>query len=121
MVQRDYTGTERRKFVRIPFWFITNYRPYTQNIETLKDFHQGIGRNISVGGICFEAKDRFNKDTILEIEIDMPALEHSVTVIGQIVWTYRQENTGSYAYGLVFTKINPNDIEAVKKIIDTFA
>lgn len=121
MVQFNYTGSERRRFVRIPFWFVTNYRIYPHNIEFPEAFHQGIGKNISAGGICFETKDRFPEDAILEIEIDMPALEHSVRVIGQVVWTRPMEEKNHFVHGIAFTKISAGNIEAVKKIVDTFA
>lgn len=121
MAQFKYTGIERRRFVRIPSWFITNYRIYPHNIEFPEMFHHGIGKNISAGGICFEARHRFDKDAILEIEIDMPALEHAVRIIGQVAWARPLEGKSSFIYGIAFTKINSDDIEAVKKIVDTFA
>lgn len=121
MVQYNYSGVERRRFVRIPFWFITNYRVYPRNVESKDIFQQGIGKNLSAGGICFEAKDTFTKDTALEIEIDMPALEHAVRVVGQIVWERPAESADHFVYGVAFTKIAPGDVEAVKRIVDTFA
>lgn len=121
MAQFNYTGIERRRFVRIPFWFITNYRIYPHNVEFPEAFHQGIGKNISAGGICFEAKNRFDKDINLEIEVDMPALEHAVRLIGQVAWVRPGEAKGHFIYGVAFTKIDSDDIEAVKKIVDTFA
>lgn len=121
MAQFNYSGIERRRFVRIPFWFITNYRIYPHNVEFPGAYHQGIGKNISAGGICFEAKDRFDNDINLEIEIDMPALEHAVRLIGQVAWVRPGEAKDHFIYGVAFTKIDLDDIEAVKKIVDTFA
>jgi len=117
----DYTRSERRKFVRIPFWFVTKYRLYPHKIPSGGDFRQGIGKNISTGGICFEAKDEFAKGSLLEIEIDMPALEHAVPLIGEIAWSRKQKGNDLYVIGMSFKKIDPEDFEAVKKIIDTFA
>lgn len=121
MAQSKYVGVERRRFVRIPFWFVTKYRLYPYDVESPQEFRQGIGKNISAGGICFEAKDKFQKDDVLELEIDMPALEHAVRVIGKVVWTRQQEEAERFVYGLAFTKIAPEDVEAVKKIVETFA
>lgn len=121
MAQFKYAGIERRRFVRIPFWFVTKYRLYPHNVESPSEFHQGLGKNISVGGICFEAKDKFSDGAVLELEVDMPALDHGVRLIGQVVWTHSLEGKGLSIYGLAFTKIDPQDIEDVKKIVDTFA
>lgn len=120
MAQSRYAGAERRKFVRIPFWFVTKYRIYTYNNEKLVEFKQGIGKNISAGGICFEAKDKFKVGDILEVEIDMPALEHSACIIGKIVWENIGDGGNRFVYGLEFTKVKPEDVEAVRKIIETF-
>lgn len=120
MVQFNYAGVERRRFVRIPFWFVTKYRIYLHNVESPAEFRQGLGKNISVGGICFETKDKFENNAMLELEIDMPALDHAVRVIGKIAWTRFNEEGEKNIYGLAFAKINPEDVEAVKKIVDTF-
>lgn len=116
-----YTGAERRRFVRIPFWFVTKYRVYPFNGGSPGDFRQGIGKNISAGGICFEAEDCFSVNTTLELELDMPALDHGVRIIGKIVWTRPQTEGSHYVYGLAFTKIEPDDVEAVKKVVETFS
>lgn len=121
MAQIKFPGVERRRFVRIPFWFVTKYRIYPHEVAPVEEFHQGLGKNISAGGICFESKDKFDKGIMLELELDMPALEHSVRIIGQVVWTKTQEDRKNFVYGLAFTKINPSYVEAVKKIVDTFA
>ena len=61
----QFTGAERRRFVRIPFWFVTNYRIYPYSGNSTGEFKQGIGKNISIGGICFEVEDTFSVDTLL--------------------------------------------------------
>ncbi len=116
-----YIGAERRHFIRIPFWFVTKYRVYPHSVKTAEIFKQGIGKNISTGGICFEAHDRFEEGSTLEIEIDMPALEHAATVIGKIVWANISDVPDRFIYGIEFSKINPEDLSSVKKIIETFA
>jgi Tfp pilus assembly protein PilZ len=116
-----YTGIERRHFIRIPFWFVTKYRLYPHNIKTSEVFRQGIGKNISTGGICFEAHDKFENGSNLEIEIDMPSLEHSATVVGKIVWISESDESNRFIYGVEFSKINTEDLISVKKIIETFA
>lgn len=123
MIHSKYAGENRRRFVRIPFWFITKYRFYPHDVGAAaqESFKQGIGKNISVGGVCFEAKDDFNNGDLLELEIDMPALEHAVCVVGKIAWIHKEDEKGRNAYGLEFTKVKTEDLESVKKIIETFA
>ena len=116
-----YKDVDRRQFVRIPFWFITKYRVYPYEGGSATEFRGGLGKNISVGGICFEAEDTFPVKTTLEIELDMPALDHGVRVVGKIVWARPKKEEQHYIYGLAFTKIEEEDIEAVKKIVDTFS
>lgn len=116
-----YTGVERRRFVRIPFWFVTKYRVYPYEGGSETEFRRGIGKNVSVGGICFEAEDIYTVSTTLEVELDMPALDHSVRIVGEIVWTRPKTERQHCVYGLAFTKIQPEDVEAVKKIVDTFS
>ena len=117
----NFKGMERRRFVRIPSWFITRYRVYPHNVKSHEDFRQGTGRNISTGGICFESKDCFDKDAILEIEIDMPALEHSVRIIGKLAWIRKKDGSDAHICGVAFEDIKKEDLKAVNKIISTFA
>jgi c-di-GMP-binding flagellar brake protein YcgR len=121
MPQSKYVGTERRRFVRIPFWFVTKYRVYPHDVNNTEEFRQGIGKNISAGGVCFEANDRFNTGSCLELEIDMPALAHSVTLIGKVAWINSNNETNRNVYGLEFLKIDTRDLNSVKAIIETFA
>jgi len=120
MSQANFGGDERRKYVRIPFWFVTKYKPYAHGADLLEEFGQGIGKNISVGGICFETNNIFETGTLLEVELDMPALSHGVCVVGKIVWTQPSLESEKVLYGLSFTKINNDDMAAVRKIVETF-
>ena len=127
----QYKGVEHRQFIRIPFWFVTKYQvyPYEPRLcaqgqgecGAVGAFRQGVGKNMSIGGICFETEDRFDVSTTLKVELDMPALDHGVRVIGQVVWVRSQTQGKRYVYGMAFTKIQPEDVEAVKKIVETFA
>ena len=112
---------ERRRFIRIPFWFVTKYRVYPYRKNSAGIYKYGIGKNISSGGICFETEDDFSVDTVLEVELDMPALDHGVCILGQIVWMRAQKEKGKYICGLAFSKIRAEDIEAVEKIVKTFS
>lgn len=119
----QYKGAERRRFIRIPYWFVTKYRIYPYELDSATEkYRYGTGKNISAGGICFEAEDGFRVSTLLEVELDMPALDHAVRVVGKIAWAKaKEEQEKRFIYGVEFTKINNEDIEAVKKIVETFS
>lgn len=114
---KNINGLERRRFVRIPFWFVNKYRVYPRSVG---GFKKGLGKNISVGGICFEGEENYSLGTNLEVELDMPALDHAIRVIGQLVWITPKEDSKRFVYGLAFVNIQPNDIAAIKKIVETF-
>lgn len=107
---------ERRLFIRIPLWFIVKYRLYPHANE----FHQGIAKNISAGGICLTTKDRLKKGRILNLEISLPPLERDINVFGKIVWSCKQELTDHFIHGIEFKKINPKDFGDIKETIEIF-
>lgn len=113
-----YTGDEKRNFVRIPVWFVTNYRVYPRPVE---EFKGAIGNNISVGGICFEAREEFPRGVVLEIEIDMPALIHAVRAVGKVAWIKPCADVRYFLVGVEFIDIKRNDVLAIEEIIKTFS
>lgn len=113
-----YKGPEKRRFVRIPFWFVNKYRVYPY---TVPEYREGVGRNISIGGICFEGDMSFPLGAKLEVELDMPSLDHAVRAIGQLVWIHPQADKQKFIYGLHFTNINDKDLSAIEKVVETFS
>lgn len=114
-----YMGPERRRFVRIPFWFVTKYREYPYPVCSAEEFRQGMGKNLSIGGICFECRDQFQSGQIIEVEIDTPALPQGVRVIGEIVWTKKEGPR--YMYGLEFKEVKEEYIDAIREVVETFS
>jgi len=51
----------------------------------------------------------------------MPALDHGIKIIGKVVWSKAGDSQKRNSFGLAFTKVNQDDVDSLKRIIETFA
>jgi len=87
----------------------------------VEQFRKGVGKNISIGGICFEGEGNFAVGTTMEVELDMPALDHAVSAIGRLVWVRPKQDGLKFVYGVSFLNVKDQDRAAIKKIVETFS
>jgi Tfp pilus assembly protein PilZ len=118
---------ERRKFIRIPFWFVARYKSVKSKAKQAgadaqaapgraKEFKDAYGKNISTGGILIETEEYFPVSTVLEIELDIPSLPESIVVRGRVVRSYEIEKDKLYDNGVQFEAVD----EKYKKTIGSF-
>lgn len=124
MPESSYKGPERRRFPRIPFWYIVKYKVYTQERKPLPRLFASKSKNISFGGILLETNHYYPACTILEIELDIPIDTQShvyAKVLGSVVRCSILEKGMAYDTAVEFISI-PNEYRTkVLQLINAFS
>ena len=128
----DFKGSEKRKYVRVPFSFVLRYRAmHGAMTEAPKVFTASATRNVSVGGVLFPATTNIPLGTELELELNFSAIPHasekdtltkyrSVRVSGRVVRTEEIIKGELYNVGFVIEKIDEKERHAMEQFIDFF-
>ncbi len=91
---------EKRKYIRINECLTLSYRILESIRETAS-----FSKNISEGGICFLALQRFQPGVILELKIELAALTKPILVVGEVRWcVQRKDCRFPFEVGIKFIK-----------------
>ena len=99
---------ERRKFPRIPTDQVISFAPVHYSDE-----HLAVSRNLSAGGIRFEAVgcELELGDTI---RVTFNVGEHTVVAVGEICWATELDSITSDV-GLAFLEIDPTALRLIEE------
>lgn len=124
MVQKneDTSGTDRRKYIRIPYEAVLRYKLRPEKGSKKKLFLDAASKNISSGGILMTTKEHFAAGTLLEVELDIPSLEgySTVTITGQIVRSKETQGGKMYENGVSICKIKEEDRDMLEQFLEFF-
>ncbi len=112
-----YSGSERRKHLRIDRNFVVSYRIYgdPNNIDVSQT------KNFSEGGMLLTTNRLFDDGTILAIEIRLPLVSQSIRVLGKILETKEIAHNLIYETRLVFTYMDDQSRKFVKNTVNYFS
>lgn len=119
-----YHGPERRRFVRIPFWYIVRYRIYSPNKKLQPELLTSRSKNLSLGGILLETNHFYPVSTMLELEFDVPIdTQHHVyaKVIGNVVRCNVIEQDKAFDTAVEFVSIPSEYRSSILRLINAFA
>lgn len=123
MPELSYQGIERRRFPRIPFWYIVRYKVYMP----AKDQHSGSftsrSKNISLGGILLETNHYYAAGTVLEVEIDVPLdMENHVyaKVLGRVIRSANLGDDKSFDSAIEFISLPQEYRTNILRLINAF-
>lgn len=122
---------EKRRFVRIPFWFVARYKAIKDKKGSgaadaqmtglqRKEFKDAYGKNISLGGILIETEEYFPVSTVLEVELDIPSLPETIIVRGRVVRSYEIEKDKLYDNGVQFEEVDEKYRKTIGNFIELF-
>lgn len=120
MAQSGYHGPERRRYPRIPFWYIVKCRIY----DSAEGFSAARSKNLSLGGILLETSSYYPVSTMLEIELDVPldTQQHvCAKVLGKVVRSTVLEPDKAYDTAIQFTSIPAQYEEQILRLIEVFS
>ena len=100
---------ERRKYQRIATDHVISYAP-VEATDLL-----GVGRNLSAGGIRFEAVGcEINLDDVLRVTFNVG--DHTVVAIGRVRWATETDPI-TVDVGLEFVEIDPSAILLLDEVL----
>jgi c-di-GMP-binding flagellar brake protein YcgR len=105
---------ERRKHIRINKGFTITY--------SVKKAYLRFGTrnaNISEGGIRLPIQHKLESGTVLEMEISSSELKERINAVAVVVWVKPCDSIRApFEIGLKFIEIKPDDLEAIRRIIN---
>jgi hypothetical protein len=130
------TQKERRKYLRIPFWADIYYRVAAPPKEGMKEVSitlpkhtpmsdespktYGRSRNISAGGILFDAPQELPKGTLLTMGISMAPGTPPVNLRGQVVRVEKLNGIASYQIAVSFLTSDKVETHKIARFVERF-
>jgi len=126
------TSTEKRRFHRIPETVTITIKkiayPMTDDAGV-----EGIGKNISAGGVCFAVPQSYEPGDILNLQVNLTGWQRHknsyaaviddevalapLTAVAKVAWCRAQTDNQSYEIGVTFENIYEDDFQALKKYL----
>lgn len=113
----DKRYIERRKHKRKDLYCLIKYTPYYQQEGPTRTIFTSL-RNISGGGLLFKSSEYLPIGTRLDIMINIPSLDKTVSVQAKVVRFEENKKTKSYLVGVVFTDIKDPDKDEIIRLAE---
>lgn len=125
-------NTEKRQFHRIPETVTITVKkiayPMTDDAAV-----EGIGKNISAGGVCFAVSLPYEPGDLLSLRVNLSGWQHHkssyaaviddevamapLTAVAKVAWCRVKTDTQNYEIGVTFENIYEDDFQALKKYL----
>lgn len=105
----------RRKFPRIDKNYDVSYKCIEKD-QFESNPISGLAVNISGGGVCFEAKEKLSKGTVVALEIAAGNLDSSILGLARVAWC--KQRGEAFEVGAEFWWVGWRDNEAQNNIAD---
>lgn len=113
--------SDRRRFPRADLVFRVKYRSKISTSATNDEPDQlqtEAGRDISLGGVCFEATNPPEAGEVLQLSFYFDELPGEIVAIGKVVRSWN--SSGSILTAVKFTVIDPDDCSILSTYIDEY-
>ena len=119
--QKDYSGPDRRRYVRIRATII-EYAPIGKDSPSVTSFTE----NISAGGVCIFCPHDLGVGDVISMRIFIPYDHDPVVVRGKIVWHsespfLERRESKSYDVGVEFCEMKDEDRYSIASYINKYA
>ena len=111
--KEKYLGPERRKYPRLDMKATVNYLAYSST-GISKDA-QTYTMNISGNGLCIITAGCITRNTIIELEIEIPDYSSSINALARVMYSRKRKMDSNFDTGIRFTDISD---EERKYIVD---
>ena len=119
---------ERRRYPRYPIKLPVHYRLAGSEGVSPKRFGRYWTKDVSLGGMRFEAKEELAQGARLDIELLVPkgsfsdfVAQDPMHLVGRVAWTGRvRESGGTYEIGVEFEALLEQDQERIEECIRFF-
>lgn len=108
---------ERRRYLRIDSRVVTWYKGNPKEEQTYVETFGALTKNIGAGGILFETDEDLPAGTILNLEMNFPALSRVIKTRGRVVHIEEIEK-GRYDVGIMFLDFPETERAVIEKYVD---
>ncbi len=112
-LNRENRSPEQRALARLECRVFVHYR-----IESEDTFKAGLARDISEGGIKFEAGSPIPPHTLLRLTIQLPLHRRLLKARAEVVSTRESGANGSYHIGAKFLDMGKKDMKMIVRYMD---
>jgi hypothetical protein len=132
MMTPPESSTEKRQFQRIPETVTITVKkiayPMTDDAAI-----EGVGKNISAGGVCFTVPHPYEPDDLLSLQVNLTGWQRHkssyaavidddvamapLTAVVKVAWCQTMDDTQNYEIGVTFENIYEDDFQALKKYL----
>lgn len=102
---------DKRKYLRLNVATKINYRIRNKGEAGAAASEAGIGKNISMDGICFKAKQKLDSGTMIDLEIFLPSEAEPLLLKGEVRWSrdIKAEGKTEYETGVALATVRDTD------------
>lgn len=110
---------EKRKFVRLQAPIGVIYKPAKKNRRQKPS--PSLVKNISGGGVRIFVKEEVRCGDLLDLQIEIPHLEHPIHALGEVVWYHslKEKDRQVNEAGIRFRDIHPKDLHRIFEYVYT--
>jgi hypothetical protein len=125
--------TEKRQFHRMPETVTITVKKLVYPL-TDDDAVQGVGKNISAGGVCFAVPQAYDPGDLLSLQVNLSGWQHHkssyaavidddvamapLTAVVKVAWCRAKPDTRGYEIGVTFENVYADDFNALKKYLN---
>ncbi|HNX82455.1 MAG TPA: PilZ domain-containing protein [Candidatus Omnitrophota bacterium] len=103
----------KREFIRLKAYHLVKYRLLTEKGASSERVLASI-KDIGAGGVCLKVEEYLPVATLLEVDINFPQINTSLSALVKIVWVKQIKRTKRYEIGAQFVEIKTG----MKELID---
>jgi c-di-GMP-binding flagellar brake protein YcgR len=133
MTNHDYKDVEHRKFTRIQYPLMVNYRIIGGgDKERISRTIEGQTKDVSLGGMCLQTNileinglhiyiDTNNiYQNLLALEIDLPFCDKKIKTVGKVAWYNLSTRRRKYQYdvGIIFLEMSNKDEKNLSRFLN---
>ncbi|MDD5633677.1 MAG: PilZ domain-containing protein [Candidatus Omnitrophica bacterium] len=112
-------GIEKRRYPRVDVHIPVKYYKLGNPAESGKT--SVLTKNLSEGGIRFEAPEFISRACRLILELDMPMFTKSIKAISKVAWIKKGTAAEDYDIGNKFLEISKEDKELVSQYVSSLS
>ena len=135
-MKKSLSGIEKRKYIRLDKPVLVRFRVVNETSKKVTlDWHDGISRNIGIGGVCLEVygvgtkinKAFSGRESLIEIMLPFYVKSKNakrgkverINVVGRCVWNFNKTVEGKKAVisGITFLDVSGKSKDLIIKFI----
>ena len=111
-----FNGVERRKHPRLNVNFIVSYRIK----EEMDNYDLSQTRNVSEGGMLLTTNRKFEKGTLLMLNLRLPFIEEKIELIGRVLESKEIVKDLIYETRLCFVEVPEETRQKIRATVQKF-